>query len=130
MKDTDFHIQAIRSFENTFRCIFKQSNEEVARLERINTAMNLLEERLLDPASIEEMDTMQQIALMELLSKNQQATIKNVMGFSTTLSKVRTVVGIFDGIQQYTAIENSPDGDFPELKQEDKPLMGVLLDDD
>lgn len=120
----DFQLQAVRSFENTFRCIFKQANEEVARLERINTAMNLLEERLLDPATIEEMDTMQQIALMELLSKNQQAAIKNVMGFSGTLSKIRTVVGIYDGIQQFTAIENSPEGDFPELEHNTNMLMG------
>jgi hypothetical protein len=120
----------VRSFENTFRCIFKQANEEVARLERINSAMNLLEERLLDPETIEEMDTMQQIALMELLSKNQQAAIKNVMGFSGTLSKVRTVVGIYDGIQQFTALPDSPDGDFPSLEDSSEtPLLGTLLDD-
>ncbi len=130
MSEKDFHIQAVRSFENTFRCIFKQANEEVARLERINSAMNLLEERLLDPATIEEMDTMQQIALMELLSKNQQASIKNIMGFSGTLSKVRTVVGIYDGIQQFTALPDSPDGDFPSLENDGStPLLGVLLDD-
>lgn len=118
MSKHDFQIQAVHSFENTFRCIFKQANEEVARLERINSAMNLLEERLLDPETIGEMDTMQQIALMELLSKNQAASIKNVMSFSGTLSKIRTVVGIFDGIQQYTALEDSPDGDFPELEHD------------
>lgn len=130
MSEKDFHVQAVRSFENTFRCIFKQANEEVARLERINSAMNLLEERLLDPATIEEMDTMQQIALMELLSKNQQASIKNIMGFSGTLSKVRTVVGIYDGIQQFTALPDSPDGDFPSLENDGgTPLLGVLLDD-
>lgn len=111
--EQSFHLSAVASFERTFRAIFKQANEEVSRLDRINNAMNLLEGQLLDPERIQEMDTMQQIALMELLSRNQQATIKNIMGFSGTLSKIRTVVGVYDGIQQYTALPGSPTGDFP-----------------
>jgi len=111
--EQSFHLSAVASFERTFRAIFKQANEEVSRLDRINTAMNLLEGQLLDPERIQDMDTMQQIALMELLSRNQQATIKNIMGFSGTLSKIRTVVGVYDGIQQYTSLPGSPTGDFP-----------------
>lgn len=111
--EQSFHLSAVASFERTFRAIFKQANEEVSRLDRINNAMNLLEGQLLDPDRIQDMDTMQQIALMELLSRNQQATIKNIMGFSGTLSKIRTVVGVFDGIQQYTSLPGSPTGDFP-----------------
>lgn len=130
MSEKAFHLEAVQSFERTFRCIFRQANEEVDRLERINSAMNLLESRLLDPETMEAMDTMQQIALMELLSKNQQAAIKNVMGFSGTLSKVKTVVGVFDGIQRYASLPNSPDGEFPELDCEERPLIGQLMDDD
>lgn len=131
MSEKQFHIEAVQSFESTFRCIFNQANEEVARLNRINTAMALLERRLLDPDVIEEMDTMQQIALMELLSKSQQSTVKNVLGFSNVLSKVRTIVGVFDGIQQYTALPESPDGEFPGLSYDSPtPLLGTLMDDD
>jgi hypothetical protein len=128
MSEKAFHLEAVQSFERTFRCIFKQANEEVDRLERINSAMNLLENRLLDPETIEAMDTMQQIALMELLSKNQQAAIKNVMGFSGTLAKVKTVVGVFDGIQRYASLPGSPDGEFPELEYDDRPISGQLLE--
>lgn len=130
MADKAFHLEAVQSFERTFRCIFKQANEEVDRLERINSAMNLLEDRLLDPDTIIAMDTMQQIALMELLSKNQQAAIKNVMGFSGTLSKVKTVVGVFDGIQQYASLPGTPNGEFPELDYDHKALTGQLMDDE
>lgn len=130
MSEKAFHLEAVQSFERTFRCIFRQANEEVDRLERINSAMNLLEARLLDPETMEAMDTMQQIALMELLSKNQQAAIKNVMGFSGTLSKVKTVVGVFDGIQRYASLPDSPNGDFPELDYEERPLIGQLMDDE
>lgn len=124
MTKKSFHIAAVDSFERTFRAIFKQADEEVDRLDRINGAMSLLEARLLDPQNIGEMDTMQQIALMELLSRSQQSTIRNIMGFSGTLSKIRTVVGIYDGIQQYTALPNSPDGEFPELDTEERLQLG------
>lgn len=130
MSEKAFHLEAVQSFERTFRCIFRQANEEVDRLERINSAMNLLENRLLDPETMEAMDTMQQIALMELLSKNQQAAIKNVMGFSGTLAKVKNVVGVFDGIQRYASLPDSPDGDFPELDHDEHPLIGQLMDAD
>ncbi len=115
-KDLSFSELAVSSFDRTFRAIFKQSHEEVARLDRINNAMNLIEGQLLEPERIQEMDTMQQIALMELLSRTQQATIKNVMTFGGTLEKVRTIVSISDGIQQYTALPHSPDGEFPLLE--------------
>lgn len=118
-----FHLEAVNSFERTFRAIFKQANEEVDRLDRINTAMASLEETLLAPEAIAEMDTMQQIALMELLSRSQQSTIRNLMGFSGTLSKVRNVVGIFDGIQGYASAQDSPDGEFPLV--EDFPRLEV-----
>lgn len=124
MTTKSFHIAAVDSFERTFRAIFKQADEEVDRLDRINGAMSVLEAQLLDPERIGEMDTMQQIALMELLSRSQQATIRNIMGFSGTLSKIRTVVGIYDGIQKYTALPNSPDGDFPGLEVEDRLQLG------
>ncbi len=113
-----FSQLAVASFDRTFRAIFNQSHEEVERLERINAAMNLVEQQLLDPERIQEMDTMQQIALMELLSRTQQATLKNVMSFGGTLEKVRTIVSISDGIQKYTALPSSPDGDFPLLEHE------------
>ena len=115
MTDTkgSFHLEAVNSFERTFRAIFKQANEEVDRLDRINTAMATLEETLLAPDAIAELDTMQQIALMELLTRSQQSTIRNLMGFSGTLGKVRNIVGMYDGIQGYTAAPDSPDGEFP-----------------
>ena len=81
MTKKSFHVAAVDSFERTFRAIFQQADEEVDRLDRINSAMSILEAQLLDPERIGEMDTMQQIALMELLSRSQQSTIRNIMGF-------------------------------------------------
>lgn len=123
MSKKSFHVAAVDSFERTFRAIFKQADEEVDRLDRINSAMGILETQLLDPERIGDMDTMQQIALMELLSRSQQATIRNIMGFSGTLSKIRNVVGIYDGIQAYTALPESPTGEFPELDVDNTPQL-------
>ena len=123
MAKESFHIEAVNAFERTFRAIFRQSNQEVDRLDRINQSMLLLENQLLDPTVIAEMDTMQQIALMELLTRSQQSTIRNLMSFSTTLEKVRNITGVFDGIQSYTSLPNSPDGDFPLLEGGDLPRL-------
>lgn len=129
MSKKAFHIEAVDAFERTFRSIFQQANEEVDRLGRINTAMATLEATLLDPENIAAMDTMQQIALMELLSKSQQATIRNIMGFSGTLGKVRNVVGIYDGIHQFTSTPGSPEGEFPKIENDnDAPLLGHIVD--
>lgn len=119
-RELTFSELAVSSFDKTFRAIFNQAHEEVDRLERINTAMNLVEQQLLMPDRIQQLDTLQQIALMELLSRTQQATIKNVMAFGGTLEKIRTIVSISDGIQQYTALPHSPDGDFPLLENDNE----------
>lgn len=101
-----FADMAVKSFDGTFRAIFTQANEEVSRLSRINGAMRILEDNLLDPDRIQNMDTMQQISLLELLSRNQQTAIRNVMGFSGTLSKVRNLVAIHDGIRAVTTMDD------------------------
>lgn len=108
-KKPQFADLAVRSFDTTFRAIFNQANEEVGRLTRINAAMRILEDNLLDPERIQEMETMQQIALLELLSRNQQTAIRNVMGFSGTLSKVRGLVAVHDGIRQVTDLDTAKD---------------------
>lgn len=117
-----FADMAVKSFDSTFRAIFTQANEEVGRLSRINGAMRILEDNLLDPERINQMDTMQQISLLELLSRNQQTAIRNVMGFSGTLSKVRGLVAIHDGIRAVTNLDDADD---------DAPVVtGRLLDHD
>lgn len=117
-----FADMAVKSFDNTFRAIFAQANEEVGRLTRINGAMRILEDNLLDPDRINQMDTMQQISLLELLSRNQQTAIRNVMGFSGTLSKVRGLVAIHDGIRAVTSLDD--------VEDDEPAVTGRLLDYD
>lgn len=118
-KKISFHELAVDSFDATYRAIFEQSHREVARLHRINEAMDFVEHQLLDPERLQEMDTMQYIALMELLGRSQQSIIKNVMSFGGMLEKVKTVVGIHDGIQGYTSLPSSPTDDFPLLSYDE-----------
>lgn len=129
---------AVRSYDSTFRAIFNQAHEEIDRLGRINVAMRLLEDNLLNPDRIQDMDTMQQIALLELLSRNQQTSIRNVSGFGTMLTKVRNLVSIHDGIKRVTQLESEEDdGESPIVTgrllelHEDLESVGVYaLDDD
>ena len=132
-KKKHFADLAVKSFDGTFRAIFTQANEEVSRLARINSAMRILEDNLLDPDRIQNMDTMQQISLLELLSRNQQVAIRNVMGFSGTLSKVRNLVAIHDGIRAVTALDDE-DEDIPSVRgrllEYDDDAPSYIIDDD
>jgi len=107
-----FAGKAVNAFENTYQSLFDQSQIEVGRLARINDAMGALEQTLLDPERIREMEPAQQIALAQMLTLASTATIKNLMQFGTMFMNIRTIVGMLDGIQKPTSL--SPDvGTFP-----------------
>lgn len=103
-KEELFASKAVRSFDRTYRAIFTQAEEEVDRLQRLNGAMNQLENLLLNPDRIETMDVSQQVMLLDLLSRNRQIAIRNVMGFSTTLGQVRNLVALHDGIRKGSSL--------------------------
>lgn len=109
-----FSQEAVSAFERTYRALFEQAHIEVDRLEKTNAAMRKLETALLDPERIEEMDVGQQIALAELLGRTSQGSIGNLMRFSNLFMNIRTVVGLLDGVQKFTAIQNQA-GQFPGL---------------
>lgn len=107
-----FAGKAVDAFENTYQSLFDQSQTEVVRLARINDAMGALEQTLLDPERIRDMEPAQQIALAQMLTQASTATIKNLMQFGTMFMNIRTIVGMLDGIQRPTSL--SPDvGAFP-----------------
>lgn len=97
-----FASVAVGAFERTYRALFEQAHIEVDRLEKVNRAMAEVEESLLDPERIKEMDIGQQLALADMLNRTSNGAIKNLMGFSTVFLQVRSVVGLLDGIKRHT----------------------------
>ena len=111
-----FAGKAVNAFENTYTKLFEQSQIEVNRLNRINGAMGALEETLLDPQRVREMEPMQQIALAQMLTNASTATIKNLLQFGNMFMNIRTIVGMLDGIQTSTTVIDQEAGDFPGLE--------------
>jgi hypothetical protein len=97
-----FANQAVSAFERTYSALFEQAHIEVNRLERVNNAMGMVEDALLDPERIAEMEPSQQIALAELLSRTSNVTIRNLVQFGNLFMNIRSVVGLLDGVQQFT----------------------------
>lgn len=117
MAESPFSVEAVQAFERTYRCLFNQAHQEVERVDRINAAMSVLEENLLDTERIRDMTPMEQIALADLLNRSQQGSIKNLMSFGQMFMNIRTVVGLLDGIQKHTALPGSPVGRFPTMDE-------------
>lgn len=108
-----FGANAVSAFERTYDSLFEQAHVEVDRLEKVNSAMSMLEEALLDPERIAEMEVGQQLALADLLSRTSNNTIKNLMGFGNLFMNIKTVVGLLDGIQHTTSILPGSNDTFP-----------------
>lgn len=111
-----FAGKAVDAFEQTYTKLFEQSQAEVQRLDRINAAMGALEETLLDPDRVAEMEPMQQIALAQMLTTASTATIKNLMQFGNLFMNIRTIVGMLDGVQTSASAHDQGPGGFPGLE--------------
>ena len=111
-----FGANAVSAFERTYDSLFEQAHVEVDRLEKVNVAMSLLEESLLDPERIADMEVGQQLALADLLSRTSNNTIKNLMGFGSLFMNIKTVVGLLDGIHSTTSILPGSNESFPGIE--------------
>ena len=109
-----FAGKAVSAFETTYQSLFDQSQIEVQRIARINDAMGALEETLLDPERVRQMEPAQQIALAGMLTQASTASIKNLMQFGTMFMNIRTIVGMLDGIQRPTSLSQDV-GEFPSI---------------
>ncbi len=115
---TNFAIDAVSAFKRTYEALFEQAHTEVDRLNRVNAAMQVLEETLLDPARVREMDAAQQIMLAELLTRSSSTSVKNLVQFGQLFMNIRSVVGLLDGVQRFTTTAQAPalrGGGFPGL---------------
>ena len=111
-----FAGKAVNAFEQTYTKLFEQSQIEVERLDRINGAMGALEETLLNPERVANMEPMQQIALAQMLTTASAATIKNLLQFGNMFMNIRTIVGMLDGVQTSTSVVDQGVGNFPGLE--------------
>lgn len=104
-KDNAFLHKAVNAFEKTYTALFTQALHEVDSLNRVNSALALLQEELLQPDRIASMDTQQKIALLEVLTRSSQSNISSLSKFANIFNDVRTVVGTYDTIEKFKKIK-------------------------
>lgn len=113
-----FSTNAVEAYERTYNSLFSQANIEVVRLNKINRAMEMIEERLMDPEAIARMGEAQQMALMELLMRSSNSSVNNLQRFAMLFKDIRNVTGTLASIKDQTAIN----GEY-EVEDEDALLL-------
>ncbi len=111
-KDT-FTQDGVEAYEKTFSTLFEQANRDCGRLQRINAALETIEETLLDPERITNMNVLEQVALADLLGRSQTATVGNLLRFGDVLLQIKTVVGTFDGLKRHAVLPSEEARRFP-----------------
>jgi hypothetical protein len=107
--DSNFGSEAVTAFEKTYSVLFSQALTEADRLERVNNAMSVLEQELLDPERIAQMDTAQRLMLLDMLSRTSNSSIKNLMGFGNLFMNIKTVVGVLESVKTKDVTPKRPD---------------------
>lgn len=113
----NFSNDAVTAFEKTYSVLFEQALTEADRLQRVNGAMSVLEQELLDPERIAQMDTAQKLMVFDLLTRTSNTSIKNLMGFGQMFMNIKTVVSILENTKNSNAISqnnNAVDIEFDE----------------
>lgn len=122
---TKFTSKAIDAYSRTYQALFAQASLEADRLQKINSTLKLLEDSLLDPDTVRDMEPSQKIMLFDLLTKNSQLVTKNLMSFGTMFLNIRNVVSFIDGLNNNTdsdtfvrdTLGNEVDDDLETLKK-------------
>lgn len=122
---TKFTSKAIDAYSRTYQALFTQASLEADRLQKINSTLKLLEDSLLDPDTVRDMEPSQKIMLFDLLTKNSQLVTRNLMSFGTMFLNIRNVVSFMDGLNNNTdsdtlirdALGNEVDDDLETLKK-------------
>jgi len=115
-KKVTFSTRAVTAFEKTYSVLFEQALTEAERLAKINVTMGILEEELLDPERIMEMDVSQKLLVFDLLTRTSNTSIRNLMGFSQMFMNIKTVVSI---------LENTKSCALEQVEQESSDIIDI-----
>jgi hypothetical protein len=104
-RDGNFAMLALTAFEQTYRQIYAQSLEEASRIQKNNAILRKLEDTILDPATCEEMDLGQKIALAKILSESNQISTKALIEFGKMFKDIRSTVGFYENLQKTSGVK-------------------------
>lgn len=119
-----FSKDAVNAFERTYSVLFEQALTEADRLTKVNGAMAALEEELLNPARIADMDTSQKLMVFDLLTRTSNTSIRNLMGFGQMFMNIKTVVSILENTKN-TTIQQVDDSDVIDIQFTDEDFEGT-----
>lgn len=104
-RDGNFAMLALTAFEQTYRQIYAQALEESSRIQKNNAILRKLEDTILDPATCEEMDLGQKIALAKILSESNQISTKALIEFGKMFKDIRSTVGFYENLQKTSGVK-------------------------
>ncbi len=101
--------QAAEATEATYQALFEQGKVEARRLGKVNSALEALEETLLDPKRIAELDGefTDKIELMNALRSSSFMGTRTLMDLSKLVLQARLVDGVLKGYKRDTQNEIS-----------------------
>ncbi len=90
---------ALVAFGASFGAIYLQAEVEAGRLARMNTAIDLIEKKLLDPEAIEDMSDAQQAALLQVLTYNARGSTGVLLEISKTIMSSRATAAMLANLR-------------------------------
>lgn len=95
-----FFHDAIGAFEKAYGAIFAHTVSESERLAKTNAALEALEEKLLDPGSLEEMTPGVQVELYKALRYNAENSTRLLLDITRTITQTRAVGQILQNLKE------------------------------
>lgn len=95
-----FLENAAGAFDQAFCAIFEQAVFESERLGRTNTALRTLEDKLLDPQALQDLDPMTMVELYKALAMNSAQSTRLLLDISRTITGTRAVATIMANIKR------------------------------
>lgn len=95
-----FLSAALDAFENAYGAIFAQTIIESKRLKKMNAAIEVLEEKLLNLEEIKKMDSLTQVELYNALRANAGGSTRLLMDISRNITQTRAVASIMANLRR------------------------------
>jgi len=97
----DFNNLGINAFESTFRALFNQANSQSTRLKRISHVLKVLENNLLTPEALEQLNASERLVLYKTLAEQADSITRELIALSKPFIGLRVIIGTFDGLRKH-----------------------------
>lgn len=95
-----FAMNAVGAYGTAFSTLFAQVQKEQTRMERINTALDVVTERLFDPEVLSQLSPEEQVVLSTTMLQHHRSTTDTLIKIASIIKNVHQIVGVYGQIAQ------------------------------